>query len=309
MSDNFLWVEKYRPKTIKDCILPDGIGRTFSSIVESGVMPNLLLSGGPGVGKTTVAKALCEELNYDYLFVNGTEDNGIDGIRTTLRQYASSVSLDGKDKVIIIDEADYLSHMAQPALRGFIEEFSHNCRFIFTCNFKNKIIKPLHSRCSVVDFNIDNKEKSKLASKFYNRLCYILKEEGVTYESDVVRSLLVDYFPDWRRCINELQSYSSNGVIDVGILSDVTDIKDLCVSLKNKKFSEMRKWVVSNLDNDVNTIFRLIYDGLYQYVESRSIPQAVIILGEYQYKSYFVANDEINLVACLTELMVECEWK
>jgi DNA polymerase III delta prime subunit len=272
-------------------------------------MPNLLLSGGPGVGKTTVAKALCEELNYDYLFVNGTEDNGIDGIRTTLRQYASSVSLDGKDKVIIIDEADYLSHMAQPALRGFIEEFSHNCRFIFTCNFKNKIIKPLHSRCSVVDFNIDNKEKSKLASKFYNRLCYILKEEGVEYESDVVRSLLVDHFPDWRRCINELQSYSSNGVIDVGILSDMTDIKDLCVSLKNKKFSEMRKWVVSNLDNDVNSIFRLIYDGLYHYVESRSIPQAVIILGEYQYKSYFVANDEINLVACLTELMVECEWK
>jgi DNA polymerase III delta prime subunit len=309
MNDNFLWVEKYRPKTIESCVLSPDIKKIFTDIISSKVMPNLLLSGGPGVGKTTVAKALCEELDYDYLFINGTEDNGIDGIRTTLRQYASSVSLDGRFKVIIIDEADYLSWAAQPALRGFIEEFSDNCRFIFTCNFKNKIIDPLHSRCTVVEFKISNKEKPKIAKRFYNRVCEILIKEGVEYDSAAVRDVLMKHFPDWRRTLNELQSYSNDGKIDVDIISETCDISDLCVSLKNKKFTEMRKWVVVNSSVDCNQVFKMIYDELYNYIESQSIPDSVIILGEYQYKSSFVVNQEINLVACLTELMCNCDWK
>lgn len=312
MSELYLWVEKYRPKTIDECILTDELKNTFKEFVNNKDLPNLLLTGGAGIGKTTVAKALCNELGLDHILINGSEDGNIDTLRTKIRHYASTVSFSGEGKVVILDEADYLNPQStQPALRGFIEEFAGNCRFILTCNFKNRIIEPLHSRCSVVEFKVPNKEKPELAKKFYKRTTDILKEEGVEYNSKVVQQLLMRYFPDWRRVLNELQRYSVSGVIDDGILVNVgqLSLKKLSTSLKERKFGDMRKWVVDNLDNDPSSIFRTIYDGLYEYMEPNSIPQAVVTIADYQYKSAFVADQEVNLVACLTEMMVECEWK
>ena len=316
-SENYLWVESYRPKTIDECILPDDLKATFKEFVENGSLPNLLLAGGPGIGKTTVARALCEELNVDYILVNGSEDGNIDTLRTKIRNYASTVSFSASDdaelgKVIILDEADYLNPQStQPALRGFIEEFSGNCRFILTCNFKNRIIEPLHSRCSLVEFKIVKKDKPKLASGFYNRVLKILDNESVKYKEKVIQQLVMKHFPDWRRVLNELQRYSIGGEIDEGLFTDVGEINlgKLVSALKDKKFTEMRGWVNQNLDNDPNTLFRSIYDGLYDHMEPSSIPQAVVTIAEYSYKSAFVADQEINLVACLTELMVECDWK
>lgn len=312
MSEQYLWVEKYRPKTIDECILTDELKNTFKEFVNNKDVPNLLLTGGPGVGKTTVAKALCSELGLDHILINGSEDGNIDTLRTKIRHYASTVSFSSQGKVVILDEADYLNPQStQPALRGFIEEFANNCRFILTCNFKNRIIEPLHSRCSVIEFKIPNKEKPELAKSFYKRTTNILQQEGVDFNSKVVQQLLMRYFPDWRRVLNELQRYSVSGVIDEGILVNVGEIsiKKLASILKERKFGDMRKWVVDNLDNDPTTIFRTIYDGLYEHMEPNSIPQAVVTIADYQYKSAFVADQEVNLVACLTEMMVECEWK
>ena len=312
MSEQYLWVEKYRPKTIDECILTDELKNTFKEFVNNKDVPNLLLTGGPGVGKTTVAKALCSELGLDHILINGSEDGNIDTLRTKIRHYASTVSFSSQGKVVILDEADYLNPQStQPALRGFIEEFANNCRFILTCNFKNRIIEPLHSRCSVIEFKIPNKEKPELAKNFYKRTTNILQQEGVDFSSKVVQQLLMRYFPDWRRVLNELQRYSVSGVIDEGILVNVGEvsIKKLASILKERKFGDMRKWVVDNLDNDPTTIFRKIYDGLYEHMEPNSIPQAVVTIADYQYKSAFVADQEVNLVACLTEMMVECEWK
>jgi DNA polymerase III delta prime subunit len=309
---HYLWCEKYRPKTIKDCILPDTIKNTFQQMVDTGEVQNLLLSGGAGCGKTTVARALCEELDADYIIINCSEDGNIDTLRTKIRNFASTVSISGNNKVVILDEFDYSNAQStQPALRGFIEEFSDNCRFILTCNYKNRIIEPLHSRCTNVEFTIPKKDKPVLAGEFMERISYILKEEGVPFEQKILAELIMKHFPDFRRIINELQRYSVAGIIDVGILSQIGEIKikDLISAMKNKEFANVRKWVVSNLDNDQNHIFRKIYDGLYDNFKSQSIPQAILILSEYQYKSAFVADHEINLTACLTELMLECEYK
>jgi DNA polymerase III delta prime subunit len=315
--DNFLWVEKYRPKTIQECILPDNIKETFQEFIDTGSLPNLILAGGPGVGKTTVARALCEEMKMDYIIINGSEDNGIDVLRNKMRNYASTVSFDEGNskefgKVIILDEADYLHpQYMQPALRGFIEEFSANCRFIMTCNFKNRIIEPLHSRCSTVEFKIGKKDKKPLAGQFWKRVKTILDTEGVKSTDKVTQQVVVKYFPDWRRVLNELQRYSVGGVIDEGMLSNVgeANINNLVSALREKNFTEIRGWVAQNLDNDPTTLYRKIYDGLYTNMESGSIAQAVITIADYSYKSAFVADQEINLVACLTELMVDCEWK
>lgn len=310
--DDFLWVEKYRPRTIDDCILPSAIKSTFKQMVDSGESQNLLLCGGPGCGKTTVAKALCNELDTEFLMINCSEDGNIDTLRTTIRNFASSVSINGNKKVVILDEFDYSNPQStQPALRGFIEEFSKNCRFILTCNYKNRIIEPLHSRCTVVEFKIPNKEKPALALKILGRIQHILKEENVSFDQEVLPQLIMKHFPDIRRVLNELQRYSVSGKIDVGILSQIGDInvKQLNAFMKKKEFSKVRSWVVDNLDNDQVHIFRTIYDGLYDSLKSHSIPEAVLILAEYQYKSAFVADHEINMVACLTELMMRCEYK
>ena len=310
--NNTLWVEKYRPETIDDCILPVTIGNVFLSIVDSGEIPNLLLTGSPGIGKTTVAKALCNQLDCDWIMINGSDEGRmIDTLRTTVVNYASTVSLSGGKKVIIIDEADYMNKdSVQPALRGVIEEFSKNCRFIFTCNFKNRIIPALHSRCSVVDFAIDKKDKPAIAGEMLRMVKKILDKEGVKHEEVVLADLVLKYFPDFRRVINELQKYSLNGVIDEGILKQSSDenFDELFNALRGKNFSVMRKWVAQNIDNDHVRLYRQIYDTLNNRFEKKSIPQAVLLIADYSYKSAFVADQEVNMVACLTEMMMECEF-
>jgi DNA polymerase III delta prime subunit len=312
MNTDFLWVEEYRPKTIDDCILPQSLKTLFTSFVQKGELSNLLLSGTPGIGKTTVAKALCEQLNCDWIMINGSEEGGIDVLRNKIKNFASTVSLSGGKKVVILDEADYLNPQStQPALRGFVEEFHKNCRFILTCNFKNRIIEPLHSRFSNIEFRINPKDKGKLATKLFERVTYILKEQNVEYEESVVAELIKKHFPDFRKLINELQRYSVSGTIDAGILVNVSDenLKTLVAHLKTKEFSNMRKWVVNNLDNDPVKIFRKIYDSMYTNLQPETIPHAVLIIADYQYKSAFVADQEINLVACLTELMSQVKFK
>ena len=309
--ETFLWVEKYRPKKITDCILPESIKNTFIEFVGQKEIPNLLLSGGSGVGKTTVARALCEELHADYILINGSEESGIDVLRNKIKQFASTVSLQGGSKVVILDEADYLNPQStQPALRGFVEEFHRNCRFIFTCNYKNRIIEPLHSRCAVIEFKI-NGNKAILASQFMTRVENILKAEGIGFEEPVVAELIMKHFPDWRRVLNELQRYSVSGTIDSGILVNIAEVnmKELMLHLKNKEFTKVRKWVIDNIDNDPVKVFRKIYDTLYTYLAPTGICNAVILIGEYQYKSAFVADQEINLLACLTEIMSQCQFK
>ena len=310
--NEFLWVEKYRPKTIDDCVLPAHIKTTFKQIVDGGELHNMLLTGTAGLGKTTVAKALCNELNLDYLLINGSEESGIDTLRNKIKQFASSISLQGGYKVVILDEADYLNPQStQPALRGFIEEFSNNCRFILTCNFKNRIIEPLHSRCSVVEFNIPKRESERLCSVMMARLMLILHDEGIKYDNGVLAELIMKYMPDWRRVINELQRYSTSGVIDSGILVSLNDVSvnELMSSLKIKDFKKMRQWVANNIDSDPASLFRKLYDNMNEYVVPESIPQMVLILADYQYKNSFVSDHELNLVACCTEIMAGVKFK
>ena len=312
--NDFLWVESYRPQTIEDCILPEGIKKTFSDFLNKGEIPNLLLCGPAGCGKTTVAKALCNELGVDFYVINGSDEGRfLDTVRNNAKNFASTVSLssDAKHKVIIIDEADNTTNDVQLLLRAFTEEFSRNCRFIFTCNYKNKIIEPLHSRCAVVEFAIKGKEKVQLAGSFFKRLQNILDEESIEYDQKVLAELVSKHFPDFRRVLNECQRYSSGGEIDAAILASFSDISinDLIKHLKDKNFSEVRKWVVANLDNDSSVILRRVYDALYDYLEPGSIPAAVLVIAKYQYQIAFVADQEINLLAALTEIMCECEFK
>jgi len=311
MMEHLLWTEKYRPKKIADCILPERLKTPFQEYVTQNNIPNLLLAGGAGVGKTTVAKAMCEEIGCDYLVINGSDESGIDTFRVKIKNFASSMSLAGGRKVIIIDEADYLNpNSTQPALRNAIEEFAGNCSFIFTCNFKNRIIDPLHSRCAVIDFALKNNEKAQMATQFFKRIQSVLRSEKVDYEDKVVVELVKKHFPDFRRVINELQRYSQFGKIDSGILAHIVEVSigDIIKYIKEKDFGAIRKWVASN-DIDATTFFRKIYDNLYDVLKPQSIPQAVIIPADYQYKQAFVADQEINTVACLTELMVGCEFK
>lgn len=306
----FLWVEAYRPHKISDCVLPANLLSTFQEFVQQDNIPNMLLSGTAGTGKTTIARALCEELECDYIIINGSEESGIDVLRTKIKDFASTISLTGKPKIVILDEADYLNpNSTQPALRGFIEEFSKNCRFIFTCNYKNRIIAPLHSRTTVIDFKLSKEDKPVVASKFFKRLTEILREENVEFNPKVVAELLNKYFPDYRRVLNELQRYASSGKIDEGILVNITEanIKELLQALREKDFKKMRTWVVNNLDSDPNVLFRVLYDTLM--TEVTQVPQLVLLLADYQYKAAFVADAEINLVACLTEIMASCEMK
>ena len=312
--DEFLWVEKYRPKTIEDCILPENIKKTFKDFLNKGEVPNLLLAGPAGCGKTTVAKALCNELGVDVYVINGSDEGRfLDTVRNNAKNFASTVSLTAtaKHKVIIIDEADNTTNDVQLLLRAFTEEFSGNCRFIFTCNYKNKIIEPLHSRCAVVEFSITSKQKPAIAAGFFKRLQQILELENIKFDTRVLAELINKHFPDWRRVLNECQRYSVGGEIDTGILSSFSEIKtdDLIKSLKEKNFPEVRKWVVSNLDNDSGVLLRRVYDACYETLDGPSIAAAVLIVAKYQYQAAFVADQEINLLAALTEIMVECKFK
>lgn len=311
MRDDFLFVEKYRPKTVADTILPDNLKKTFQQFVDQENIPNLILSGSPGVGKTTIAKAMLEELHCDYIVINGSMNGNIDTLRNEIQQFASSVSLQGGRKYVILDEADYLNpNSTQPALRNFMEEYSKNCGFILTCNFKNRIISPLHSRCSTIDFTLQNSDKVQLATEMFKRACSILTTENIEFDKKVVAEVVKKYFPDNRRILNELQKYGSCGKIDTGILQNVQDvsIKTLTSALKEKNFTEVRKWVAQNSDVDSSEIFRTIYDAASEFLTSSSVPQLVLILADYQYKAAFVADPEINMTACLTEIMVNCEF-
>jgi DNA polymerase III delta prime subunit len=306
----FLFVEKYRPQTITDCVLPKDLKNTFKSIVLKGELPNMMFTGSAGTGKTTVARALCNELGLDYILVNGSEDGNIDTLRGKIKQFASTVSLQGGQKVVILDEADYLNPQStQPALRGFIEEFSSNCRFILTCNFKNRIIEPLHSRCSIYEFNLGN--KALIAEQFMARLQFILDSENITYDNAVIAELIMKYIPDWRRVINECQRYGMSGHIDTGVLVTLSEssVKGLMGDLKSKNFKDMRKWVTNNIDVESAKLFRMVYDNMLTYVEPSSIPQLVLILADYSYKDSFVADHELNVVACMTEIMSQIKFK
>jgi DNA polymerase III delta prime subunit len=308
----YLLCEKYRPHKVEDAILPHRLKKVFQDYVAQGDIPNLMLTGPAGCGKTTIAKAMCEELGLNHLFINSSDERGIDTLRTKIKGYASTISLTGGRKVIILDEADYLTPEAQAGLRGAIEEFSENCSFIFTCNFKARLIEALHSRCAVVDFSLKGDEKSKMALEMFKRLKTILVTEGIEYDAEVLGKIVARYFPDYRRTLNELQRYSSGGSIDAGVLAQVDNVRkldDLIKALKEKDFTTMRKWVVSNSDVDPARIFRDIYDGLNEYLKPETIPVAVVTIAKYQYQDAFVADHEINLVACLTELMVETEIK
>lgn len=313
MKEEFLFVEKYRPKTVEETILPDDLKNTFQTFVDNKNIPNLILSGTAGVGKTTIAKAMLEELGCDYIVINGSDEGrSIDVLRNEIKNFASSVSFAGGRKYVILDEADYLNaNSTQPALRNFMEEYSKNCGFILTCNFLNRIIEPLHSRCSVIQFRLSKEDKPKMASQFFKRVQNILKTENIEYDDKVIAELIKKYFPDNRRVLNEIQRYSVTGKIDAGILSKMSDvnISELMNALKEKEFSVVRKWAALNIDGETTPIFRKIYDSMYDYVKPESVPQVVVTLADYQYKSAFVADHEINLVACLTELMVDCEWK
>jgi DNA polymerase III delta prime subunit len=313
MKQEFLYVEKYRPQNIGDTILPKGVKKSFEEFVQNKEIPNLLLCGTAGTGKTTIAKAMCNELGADFIVINGSDEGRlIDTLRTKIKNFASTVSLAGGPKVVILDEADYISaESVQPALRNFIEEFSSNCRFIFTCNYKNRIIAPLHSRCTVIDFSIPKSEKSKLAGEFLQRLIQICNEEGIKYEEKVLVELILKFFPDFRRCINEVQRYGASGVIDSGLLATLSEEKltPLIDMLASKDWSGMRKWVGQNSDNDLNTLYRKVFNALEQRLEPSSIPAAVLFIADYQYKSAFAMDSEINFVACLTEIMSECKFK
>ena len=307
-----LWVEKYRPSKISECILTDDLKKTFQTFVDEGKIPNLLLTGGPGVGKTTVAKAMLEELGATYMMINGSEESGIDVLRNKIKNFASTVSMDGNRKFVILDEADYLNPQStQPALRGFIEEFHKNCGFILTCNFKNRIIDPLHYRCSVIEFRIPATEKPKLAGEFFKRVQTILGEEGVQYQPKAVASIVEKYFPDWRRVLNELQRYSVSGMIDSGILVNIseTNMKDLTTFLKEKDFKSIRKWVANNLDNDPARMYRKVYDALYEDIQPQTVPHLVLATADYSYKSAFVADQEINMLAFMIEIMTQVQFK
>ena len=313
MSD-FIWVEKYRPQTIEECILPDNTKRTFKEFLNKGEIPNMLLAGPPGIGKTTVAKALCNELGVDFYVINGSDEGRfLDTVRNNAKNFASTVSLtsEAKHKVIIIDEADNTSNDVQLLLRAFIEEFVGNCRFIFTCNYKNKILEPFHSRCAVVDFSIRGKEKQKIAANFFQRINFILEQEGVESDKKVLVELINKHFPDWRRVLNELQRYSVSGKIDAGILVNLSEekVNELIQLFKEKELGKVRKWIVNNLDNDPVRIFRVLYDTLYDRIDSSTVPHLVLILADYSYKSAFVADQEINLLACMIEIMQQVKFK
>lgn len=312
MSKDFLWVEKYRPATVKDTILPQALKATFQAIIDSGEIPNMLFTGTAGTGKTTVAKAICNELGLDYILINGSEEGNIDTLRGKIKQFASSVSLQGGYKVVILDEADYLNPQStQPALRGFIEEFANNCRFILTCNFKNRIIEPLHSRCGVYEFNTTKKDLVDLSGQFFKHFVYILDQEKVSYDNKAVADLIMKHAPDWRRVLNEGQRNAISGMgvngSNIGVSS--SDINGLVVALKEKNFKAMRRWVVDNMDMDTTAIFRGVYDSMNAYVDPSSIPQVVLILADYQYKDAFVADHELNIVACMTEIMAQVNFK
>jgi len=311
MAEQFLWSEKYRPQTIDECILPAGLKKTFHEYIAAGQLPNFLFHGTAGVGKTTVARALCNEIGADYMFINGSDESGIDVLRSKIRGFASSVSLTDSKKVVILDEADYLNpNSTQPALRAFIEEFANNCRFILTCNFKNRIIEPLHSRCAVIDFKITGSEKQEIAGQFFKRVCNILRTENIDFDQKVVAELVTKHFPDYRRILNELQRYSVSGKIDSGIFVNLSGetFKQLYKLMKEKNFTEVRKWAAINSDGDTVRVFRELYDNATTIIAPASIPQLVLILADYSYKSAFVSDHELNLMACLTEVMGECKF-
>lgn len=311
-DEMFLWVEKYRPQKIDDCVLPESLKKTFREYISQGELPNFLFCGTAGVGKTTVAKALCNEIGAEYLMINGSEESGIDTLRTKIKGFASTVSLTDAKKVVILDEADYLqANSTQPALRAFIEEFANNCRFILTCNYKNRIIEPIHSRCSVIEFKIDNKDKQEIAATFFKRATQILKQEDIEFDQKVVVELVMKHFPDYRRILNELQRYSVSGKIDSGILVNMSEesFKSLVKLMKEKDFTEVRKWVAKNSDSDTTALFRELYDSASTTIEPNSIPQLVLVLADYQYKAAFVADHELNIMAALTEIMAQCKFK